>query len=71
MPPFDFFSHLSNLAAQARLRTQQEPGEPQVAVLVLAADRQTILEAALRPLSELTAVLAGRNPSNPSGDNPS
>ena len=68
MPPFDFFSHLSNLAAQARLRSQQEPDEPQVAVLVLSGDRQTILEAALRPLSELTAVLASqRKP--PSGDN--
>ncbi len=67
MPPFDFFSHLSNLAAQARLRTQQEPGEPQVAVLVLASDRQTILEAALRPLSEIAAVLSSQRPPH-SGD---
>jgi hypothetical protein len=68
MPPFDFFSHLTNLAAQARLRSQSEMDEPQVAVLVLSGDRQTILEAALHPLSELTAILASQH-STHSGDN--
>ena len=51
---------LTSLAQQAALHNQATPNEPQVAVLVLSADRQTILEAELRPLSDVTAALAAQ-----------
>ena len=49
---------LTSLAQQAALHNQATPVEPQIAVLVLSADRQTILEAELRPLSDVAAALA-------------
>ena len=39
--------------------------DPQVVVVVLSPDRQTILEADLRPLSEITAILAAHSPTAP------
>ena len=51
---------LTSLAQQAALHNQAAPAEPKIAVLVLAADRQTILEAELRPLSDVTAALAAQ-----------
>ena len=49
---------LNALTQQAALQNQAATNAPQIAVLVLAADRQTILEAELRPLSDVTAALA-------------
>ena len=51
---------LTSLAQQADLLNQAATNAPQIAVLVLAADRQTILEAELRPLSDVTAALAAQ-----------
>ena len=60
--PTDFPTKLTNLATQGQLKSQLDPSEPQVAVLVLANDHRTILEAELRPLSEITAALAVHQP---------
>jgi len=51
-------AQLAHLVAQGALLTQSNPSDPQIAVLVLASDRHTILDCELRPLSELTAALA-------------
>ena len=51
---------LTSLAQQVALHNQAVPAEPQIAVLVLSADRRTILEAELRPLSEIAAALAAQ-----------
>ena len=51
---------LTSLAQQAALHNQATPVEPQVAVLVLSADRQSVLEAELRPLSDVTAALVAQ-----------
>jgi len=55
-------AQLSHLVAQGALLTQSNPSDPQIAVLVLASDRHTILDCELRPLSELTAALAVQQP---------
>ena len=51
---------LNALIQQAALQNQTATNAPQIAVLVLSADRQTILEAELRPLSDVTAALAAQ-----------
>lgn len=55
-------AQLTHLVAQGALLTQSNPSDPQIAVLVLASDRQTILDCELRPLSELAAALAVQQP---------
>jgi len=51
-------AQLAHLIAQGAALTMSNPSDPQIAVLVLDSDRQTILDCELRPLSELTAALA-------------
>ena len=51
---------LNALTQQADMLNQAATNAPQIAVLVLAADRQTILDAELRPLSDVAAALAAQ-----------
>ena len=68
-PLTDLPNKLANLVAQGRLQAQINPGDPPVAVLVLASDQQTILDCELRPFSELAAALTVRDPiSTPHGE---
>ena len=51
---------LNDLTQQAALHNLAATNAPQIAVLVLAPDRQTILDAELRPLSDVAAALAAQ-----------
>ena len=53
---------LPKQAGEAVAQLLRPDADPQVIVLVLSPDRQTILEADLRPLSEITAILAAHSP---------
>ncbi len=48
---------IANLLAQALLHNQLIPADPKVLVLVLDADRQTVLGCNLRPFSEIASLV--------------